>query len=143
MPPTPPNLSEPYGSPLERASDAENLVVYWFALEALITLARVPPGNWSGTQAALVMEFPPAGGESGQTLDARARRLRRWASLYQEELELIHVVRNRLVHGDIVTDPELLGATWLARQVLATVAGAQPGEIDQGWGRSVAARASA
>ena len=143
MPPTPPDLSRPYGSPRERAADAENLVAYWYALEALVALSRLQPDDWSSTQAALMRDFPPGGGDTGQTSDARARRMRRWASLYSEELELIQVVRNRLVHGDIVTDPELLGATWLARQVLATVSGTQTGEIDQVWARSVAARAGA
>ena len=142
MTPTPPDLGRPYGSAQERAADAENLIVYWYALEALIALARIPHQNWSGAQAALVDGFSHGGGEQRLMPDAQAERLRRWTALYREELDLIRDVRNRIVRADIVTDPELVGATWLARQVLATVAGARPGEVDQVWARAVAARAS-
>lgn len=143
MTPTPPDLGRPYGSAHDRAADAENLIVYWYALEALIALASVPPQRWSRAQAGLVDGFSQGGGDQRLTADAQAERLRRWTVLYREELDLIRDVRNRIVRADIVTDPELLGATWLARQVLATVAGAQPGEVDQGWARALAARASA
>jgi hypothetical protein len=61
-----------------------------------------------------------------------AVRLTRWSSLYAEEIALIRDTRKRVVHGEIITDPELLGATWLARQVLATLAGILPGQVDEG-----------
>jgi hypothetical protein len=133
-------MSRPYGSPTERAADRENLLAYWPAIEALIALAELPPARWSDTQAELVDGFLPGRG-ARLTRDAQAARLGRWATLYRDEIGLIRDVRYRALHED-VTDPELLGATWLARQVLATVAGVQPGEVNQRWARSIAGQAS-
>jgi hypothetical protein len=134
---TPPDLSRPYDSDRDRMADRANLAAYWYALEPLVILASVPSDDWPERARSLIASFSAA----NRTADP-ADRLRRWSSLYGEEIALIRDARNRVVHGEIITDPELLGATWLARQVLATLAGIPPGQIDQDWVRSVAAQAT-
>jgi hypothetical protein len=133
---TPPDLGRPYGSDRDRAADRENLIAYWYGIESLIALTSIPSDEWTPVQSALVAEFSKEG-----TGEPPANRLRRWASLYREELALVRDVRNRIVRGEIVTDPELLGATWMGRQLLATVAGVQPNQVDTSWVRSLVAQA--
>jgi hypothetical protein len=134
----PPDLSRPYDSDRDRMADRASLTAYWYALEPLVTLASVPSGQWPNQARNLIASF-----SAGSLATDPADRLRRWSSLYAEEIALIRDARNRVVHGEIITDPELLGATWLARQVLATLAGIPPGQVDDAWVRSVAAQATA
>jgi hypothetical protein len=134
---TPPDLGSPYGSEQQRAADRENLQLYWLGLELLRALADRPSASWSQAQRSLLPGFTRGGTEHP------AERLKRWVSLYREELDLIDSVRDRLAHGRPVTDPELLAATWLARQALATAAGVSPGEVDQRWVQAMLARAAA
>jgi hypothetical protein len=129
-----PDLSRPYGSDAERRADRDKLVSYWQVLEPLIDLAKLSPDQWSEWQEYFAAKVLPQASK-----ERSGQRLTRWASLYGEELELIKGVRKKVVGGDIVTDPELLGATWLARQVIATVAGIEPSQVDQRWIRSVSA----
>jgi hypothetical protein len=129
-----PDLSRPYGSDAERGEDRDKLVSYWQVLEPLLGLASLSAGEWSESQEYLAAKVLPQGSK-----ERSGQRVMRWASLYREELDLIRNVRNKVVRGDIVTDPELLGATWLARQVIATVAGIEPTQVDQTWIRSVTA----
>ena len=134
----PPDLSRPYDSDRDRMADRASLTAYWYALEPLVALASVPFDQWPEQARNLIASFSVG----SQTTDP-ADRLRRWSSLYAEEIALIRDARNRVVHGEIITDPELLGATWLARQVLATLTGIPPGQVDEAWVRSVAAQATA
>jgi hypothetical protein len=134
---TPPDLGQPYDSDRDRIADRDNLIYYWFALEPLVRLAEEPESQWPEPAMGLIEQF-----STGSRIDDSAARLRRWASLYEDEINLIRDTRNRVVHGEIVTDPELLGATWLAQQILATLAGIDPARVDRAWARSVAGRAS-
>ena len=66
------------------------------------------------------------------------QRLRRWVDVYSDEINIIKEIRNRLVHesdlrGAAVTDPEIRGAAWLARQIIATVMGVLPSEVNPRW----------
>jgi hypothetical protein len=145
MPPTPPDLSRPYRSDADRAKDQDRLIVCWEALDALMTLSEVEPGHWTDSQEELVSTFPPA--KEGVVVPpaAQADRLRRCTRLFADELSLIERTRDRLVHQDLVTDPELLGNTWLARQVLAAITGKDAADfidIDrERLAKSIAARA--
>jgi hypothetical protein len=145
MPPTPPDLSRPYRSDADREKDMERLLVCWDALDRLIALSKVEPGRWSTSQAELVSEFPPAKEDVAVPPDKQAQRLRRCTRLFEDELSLIERTRNRVAHHELVTDPELLGNTWLARQVLAAITGKDAAEfVDIGTeslAKSVAARA--
>jgi hypothetical protein len=133
----PPDLSRPYSSDRERITDREDLLSYWYALKLLIDLASTPPDEWPTRKKNLVSSFA-----SRSSMDPAAR-LQRWASLYHEELDLIGSIRDRIVQeGAIVTDPELLGATWLARQALAALGDISPNAVDQAWVRYVIAEAS-
>jgi len=144
MSPTP-DLSRPYREDADRAKDKERLIACWDALEALIALSKEAPGVWSESQAELVGTFPPSKPDVVVPRAAQADRLRRCVSLFEDELSLIRRTRNRLVHQEPVTDPELLGTTWLARQVLGAITGDDPGDyIDietRPLAKSVAARA--
>jgi len=121
--PTPPDLSKPYRSEAEREEDIERLIACWRALESLIKLSELPPDEWSQAQSELVGAFPPASQGVPVPPAVQAERLRRCASLFGAELRLINRTRDRLVRQEIVTDAELVGNTWLARQVLAAITG--------------------
>lgn len=133
----PPDLSKPYDSDRDRMKDVASLTAYWHALEPLVSLTSVPSDEWPEQARNLIASF-----SAGSRITDPAVRLRRWSSLYAEEIALIRDARNRVVHREIITDPELLGATWLARQVLATLAGIPPGQVNEDWVRSVAAQAT-
>src|SRR5579863_4755815 len=121
--PTPPDLSRPYLSAAERARDVKRLLACWSALEALIELSSVPPEDWSPSQTELAGTFPPADQGVPVPPAAQAERLRRSARLFEDELRLIKRTQNRLMRQDVVTDAELVGNTWLARQVLGAITG--------------------
>ncbi len=127
-----PDFGKPYSSESERRSDREALLVYWFGIESLTSLADQPPSNWTKRQASL---FP--GSVEGGPPERPEQRLRRWLTLYTEEINLIRDVRNRLVHGEVVTDPELQAATWIARQILSTALGTQPSTVEPMWVRAI------
>ena len=134
---TPPDLSQPYGTEAERAAAREALLLYWYAIESLTRLADQPPAQWSPQQMGLfsgsVQEGPP---------EPPQQRLRRWRNLYEDEINIIRDVRNRLVHGGLVTDPELRGASYIARHVISTVMGVLPSQVEPVWARTVLAQAS-
>lgn len=132
----PPDLGKPYSSEEERAADREALLIYWYGVELLTNLADQPAAQWSPEQVQL---FPSS--VQGGPPEHPQQRLQRWLTLYGEEINLIRGVRNRLVHGGVVTDPELRGATYLGRQVLSTATGVIPNEVSQGWVRSLVGRA--
>jgi len=48
--------------------------------------------------------------EHGDTVEIK---LRRWASLFGDEIEAVMESRNRVVHGLRLSDRELLSAHWL------------------------------
>ncbi len=123
-----PDLARPYSSEAERASDREALIIYWYGIEALTNLAEQPASQWTPEQVRLF----PSSVEGGPT-EHPEQRLQRWLGIYTEEINVIRDVRNRLVHGGTVTDPELRGTTWIARQILSTAMGVLPSEVEPKW----------
>ena len=121
----PPDLGKPYSSEAERAADREALITYWYGIEALTRLAEKPVSRWSPEQVGL---FPPS--VPGGPPEHPEQRLRRWLTLYSDEVGVIRDIRNRLVHSGQVTDPELRGAAWLARTIISTALGTLPSEIE-------------
>jgi hypothetical protein len=131
---TPPDLGRPYSTEAERAADREATLVYWDAIKVLTKLANQPASDWTQQQQDL---FPPP--------HPPHKRLQRWYRLYKEEIEIIHDVRSRLVHGGrgIVMDQELRGAAYLARHIISTVMGVPPSQADPEWAFSKLAPAAA
>lgn len=122
---SPPDLGKPYGTEAERAVDREALIVYWYGIEALTHLAEMPPSRWSTEQARLFPSSVPGGPP-----EHPEQRLQRWLTLYGDEISIIRDIRNRLVHIGRVTDPELRGATWLAKTIISTAMGILPSEVE-------------
>ena len=125
---TPPDLGRPYSTEADRAADREGLLSYWDAIKVLTKLASQPASEWSPQQESLF----PRSVQSGPP-EPPQQRLQRWISLYRDEIEIIRNVRNRLVHEGTVTDPELRGASYLARHIISTVMGVQPSQADPEW----------
>jgi hypothetical protein len=134
----PPDLGKPYSSEAERAFDREALIVYWLAIETLTNLAEQPPSSWTPKQ---VSQFPRS--VPGGPQEHPEQRLKRWLLLFGDEISAIQGVRSRLVHTGAVSDPELRGAAWLARQVLSTAMGGQPSMVTPMWARTLIANAAA
>lgn len=133
---TPPDLGKPYTSEAERAADVEALLAFWNLIETLAELAEKPETLWTQPEREL---FSRTGSIGYRELPQE--RLQRWVNVYSDEINIIREIRNRLVHesrlrGAAVTDPEIRGAAWLARQILATVMGALPSEVNPRWVRS-------
>lgn len=127
----PPDLGKPYSSEAERAADREALIAYWYGIQALTDLAGKPASQWTPTETNLFPRSVPGGHP-----EHPQQRLQRWVDLYSDEIKIIRDIRNRLVHGPrtpIMTDPELRGAAWLARQILSTALGKLPSEVEPRW----------
>jgi len=129
----PPDLSRPYTTEADRANAREALLLYSWLIEVLVRLADQAAKPWSAEQEVL---FPASLRENP------ARRLSRWITTFGDEIEVIGDVRNRMVHAGTVTDPELRGAEWLARQIISTLFDMQPSEINPIWARQTLARAA-
>lgn len=136
----PPDLGKPYSSEVERAVDIEALLAFWNLIETLRDLAGKPASEWMPPEMNL---FSRAG--SAVSGEHPQQRLQRWVNLYSDEINIIGEVRNRLVHGPRnarVTDPEIRGAAWLAKQILSTVMGVLPSEMDPRWVKAFLAQPS-
>lgn len=120
-----PDLSEPYSSDAERDSDREALILCWYGIDALVTLAGRPVPQWSAEQESLFPRSVPGGRP-----EHPRHRLRRWLTVYQREIEVVRDVRSRLIRGGLVADAELRGTAYLARQVLSVALGVPPGQVD-------------
>ena len=53
--------------------------------------------------------------ESGDSPEAR---LARWVTIFGDDVETVHDVRSRVVHGVRTPDGEIRGAVWLALRIL-------------------------
>jgi hypothetical protein len=131
----PPDLSKPYVTEEDRARDREALLVYKSLIEVLTRLADRPANSWSEDQIRLFPGSVP-GGPSEHPLS----RLQRWMTVYGDEINIIRDVRNRTVHSGIVTDPELRGTAWLARQIISTLFDMQPSQVSPIWVQQVITR---
>lgn len=120
----PPDLGKPYSSEAERGADREALVVYWYGIESLVYLAELPASRWSPEQMRMFPSSVPGG-----PAEHPQQRLHRWLTLYRDEVSIIRDIRNRLLHARNITDPELRGATWLARSIISTAMGVLPSEL--------------
>jgi hypothetical protein len=111
---TQPQLDLPYRDEDERAGDLFRLIELDRRLHEWLDLASRPPYEWPADALDTVIHAPPylAG-------DSPEAKLRRWASLFNEEIQIVREVRNRLVHNLRVTDGELRGAVWIAHHLLA------------------------
>lgn len=130
---TPPDLGKPYTSRAERAADIEALLAFWNLIETLTELAGKPDALWTQLERELFSRTGSIGYR-----EPPQQRLRRWVDVYSDEINIIREIRNRLVHesdlrGAAVTDPEIRGAAWLARQIIATVMGVLPSEVNPRW----------
>lgn len=123
---TPPDLGQPYNSEADRARDREALIAYAYGVKSLERLAQLPKDQWTELQVSLFPRSVPGG-----PAEHPADRLKRWLSLYSDEISIVTDTRNRLVHGQPVTDPELRGATWLGKVIISTATGALPSAIDE------------
>jgi hypothetical protein len=122
---TMPDLWKPYSSEAERGSDAEVLILCQYGIDGLITLAGRPIPQWSREQESLFPRSVPDGRP-----EHPQHRLRRWMTVYEREIEIVHDVRSRLVRGRLVADAELRGAAYLAQQILSVALGVPPDQVD-------------
>lgn len=129
----PPDLSTPYATEVDRANAREALLVYFLLIEVLTHLADQESSSWSARQGVLF----PVGLRENPT-----RRLIRWITTFSDEIKVIRDVRNRIVHVGVVTDPELRGAEWLARQIISTLFDMQPSQINPTWAQQTLTKAA-
>jgi hypothetical protein len=118
---TTPDLGKPYSSEAERGADVEALLLCQYGIDGLITLAGRDASQWSQEQESC---FPRVDG-SGRVEHPRDR-LRRWVTIFETEITLVHAVRGRLVRGALVSDAELMGAAYLALWILAAALDVPP-----------------
>jgi hypothetical protein len=55
--------------------------------------------------------------------DSPENRLRRWTNLFEDDMDSVHDVRSRIVHGILVSDADIRGAIWLGRHILGLLVG--------------------
>jgi hypothetical protein len=129
----PPDISVPYATEADRANAREAVLLYSSLIEVLTHLADQTASSWSADQEVLF----PAGLRENPT-----HRLTRWIAAFSDEIKVIRDVRNRMVHAGVVTDPELRGAEWLARQIISTLFDMQPSQVNPIWARQTLAKAA-
>jgi hypothetical protein len=112
VPLLPPELTEPFRTDAERVKARVLIVQRNRLLQAIEELSDKPVSEWTPTELAA---FPST--TNGVT-DPAYQRVRRWASLFSEELTEVH----RLVNGARpLSDIELQETLYLAGRLLATV----------------------
>lgn len=109
----PPGLDRSLGTD-ERANVLTALLTVTAELEQLSICVRLPPDKWPATVVTRLRP-PPGLHESSE------QQLRRWWSLFADEIALVQQTRNRIVHQLRVSDAELLRAQWLGRHLLSLV----------------------
>lgn len=126
-----PDINQPYRTPREREEAREIIVSCWRLIELLMRLADFPADQWPAGGVRL-LPAPPDGG----IREHPSQRLDRWLSLYSEEIQVVRAARNRIVHAEILDDPQLRGTEQIARVILAALFNKLPSEIDKTWLRS-------
>lgn len=115
----PPNFGEPYSSSAERKEALGQLSRRDRALRSIETLAHKPASQWS---LAELTSFPNQVGTS----EHPSERVKRWKSLFAEELAEVH----RLASTAPVSDVEVRHGVFLAGRLLMTVTGMSVNEIE-------------
>lgn len=105
----------PFANDSERAHAFAGLLDMCKQLETWIMYAADPREMRPDDRIALAANL--------QSGDAPERKLRRWASLFAEEIQSVLDARNRVVHAVRLTDTELRNASWLARRLLNHIQG--------------------
>jgi hypothetical protein len=125
-----PDLNKPYSTRQEREESREAIINYWRLIEFMMSLADVPADKWNAGMRGLLPDSVP-GGPTEHPL----QRLERWLSLYNEEVQILRDVRNRIIHAIPLEDVDIRGAEWVARVILATLFGTNPSQINKNWAR--------
>ena len=55
--------------------------------------------------------------------DTPEARLRRWINLFEDDVDKVHDVRSRVIHGILVPDADVKGAVWLGVHILGLLVG--------------------
>jgi hypothetical protein len=108
-----PSLDLPFVDERERGLAFAQLLSACVELEKWQELALNPKSLSSDQRHALIGSL-----EAGDTVELK---LRRWASLFDDELRAVFESRNRVVHGLRLGDKELRGAVWLAQHLLSLI----------------------
>lgn len=109
----PPDLKTPFENDSERAIALAELLQACAALERWIYLAANPERMTDEQRSEIGPLLDPD--------DLPEDKLRRWGSIFDQELRAVIDARNRAVHGLRLGDTELRGATWLAKRLLDLV----------------------
>jgi hypothetical protein len=119
VPLLPRELSAPYASPEEKASDWHRLLQRAGILKELAALADAQEDQWPNTQAInLLRTSPPI------TNETALERLNRWRIVFADELadlERAVSAASRLGGSDRLADIDLRSAVYLAGRLLATL----------------------
>jgi hypothetical protein len=109
----PPELDIAFSDENERAQSLATFLGTCVKLEMWRELA-LRPGSLSPDRTTLLSRTL----EDGDTVELK---LRRWATLFGDELEAVMESRNGVVHGLRLSDRELAGADWLADHLLRLI----------------------
>jgi hypothetical protein len=121
-----PDINQPYRTPREREEARETIVSGWRLIELLMRLADFPADQWTVGRVRLLPGSPV-----GSIREHPSQRLDRWLSLYSEEIQVVRAARNRIVHAEVLDDPQLRGTEQIARVILAALFNKMPNEIDK------------
>lgn len=122
-----PDLSKPY-TPRERAYAAVVLFSYWQLIERLMSLADIPASLWRPELNVLFHGSAPGG-----IPEHPQGRLQRWLAVYSDEIRILRNIRNQIAQAADLSDPDLRGADYLARVILATLFGIKPTDVNEPW----------
>jgi hypothetical protein len=113
----PSEVKAPFGTDDERAEAIVRLFELDRELQRWLSLARESEHLLSSDVRALLARQPLEPGDSPEV------RLRRWASVFREEIDTIHDARSRLVHGIRTSDADIRGANWLGAHLVGLLRG--------------------
>jgi hypothetical protein len=115
----PRELSAPYASPEEKASDWQRLLQRAGTLRELAALGDVPEGQWPDAEAVnLLQASPPI------TNETAFERLNRWRAVFADELTALEravSAASRPGGYGSLADIDLRSAVYLAGRLLATL----------------------
>jgi len=119
VPLLPRELSTPYASPEEKASDWQRLLQRAGTLTELAALADIPEDRWPNAEAVKTLQASPP-----ITSETTLERLSRWRVVFADELtDLERAVSAASRPGgyDSLADIDLRSAVYLAGRLLATL----------------------